>query len=278
MHSEKLKLIGLFLLLPAMILLGDTPEQDRCCESNCDTTHSLHFCRGNSISIGPEIYRVSRTRAGGTRQKGNAAGIRITYDRIKRYHYYLGAQLFYGTGTLHGQSGFGEKIRSRLTDSLIEGNAGYTFQAKCLPHLSFTPFAGYGYFNEENKFVPPTNLRVKFTTQFHYISFGFLSSVYVLPCFTIGINGRFKWPLEAHCKVANDPDFNKVHQIVGDKLHYRIELPITYFGSLLWNSFEIAFVPFVDERLYGERENFPFDFFKTRLSIYGANLQFIYRF
>ena len=278
MLSSKLNFLGLCFLLPTITLLADVLEQETCCANTYDTNHSLHFRSGNSLSVGPEVYGVHRERAGGNKQNGNAVGVRVTYDFIKRYNIYLGGQYFYGTGILHGHSGMGDKIRSRLTSQMIEGNAGYTFQAKCFPHISFTPFAGYGYFSDVNKFIPPTSLQVKFTTQFRYVSFGFLSSIYALPCFSVGVNARFKWPLQTHCKVTNDPDFDTIRQIVGDKLHYRIELPLTYFGCLLYNSFELALVPFFEQRLYGARENYPFDFFKTKFTLYGANLQFIYRF
>ncbi|HEV8051089.1 MAG TPA: hypothetical protein VGP47_01240 [Parachlamydiaceae bacterium] len=283
MHFLKIKFLLPILLLPAFILFGDHPDDVISCEeenisSLCETTGSVHFHKANTISFGPEVYRVTRDRSGGAKQKGNSAGIRVNYDRIKRYHFYLGAQLFYGTGILRGHTSIGDKIRSRLTEKMIEGNAGYTFQAKCFPHISFTPFVGYGYFRDVNKFSPPTNLQITFTTQFRYLSFGFLSNFYVLPCITIGLNGRFKWPWETRCKVTNDPDFDTIRQIVKDKLQYRIEVPITYFGCFLRDNFELSFTPFYERRLYGARENFPFDFYRTEFTLYGANVQMIYRF
>jgi len=264
--------------------LGSTQEdlspEDSSNSSNFpyDTNHSLHFKRANTIAIGPEIYRVCRERAGGTKQNGNLAAIRVTYDHIRRYRCYFGAQLFYGSGILRGHTGGSDKIRSRLTEKMIEANAGYTFQAKCFPHLSFTPFAGYGYFRDVNKFSPPSSLQIKFTTQFRYLGFGFLSSIYALPCLTIGINARFKWPWQTRCKVTDDPDFETIRQIVKDKLQYRIEVPFTYFGCLMRNQVEIAVIPFFEQRVYGARENFPFDFFKTKFTLYGGNVQLIYRF
>jgi hypothetical protein len=282
------KYIFLFLILiTASPLLADETEenfpceQEECwfsCSNKYDTYHSLHFRRANAVYIGPEISHVKRVRSGGTKQSGNLAAIRTSYERIKRYHYYLGAQLLYGTGILRGHTGGGDKIRSRLKEELIEGNIGYTFQTKCFPHASITPFVGYGYFRDTNKFSPPSNLQIKFTTQFRYISFGCLSSIYVLPCLTIGVNARLKWPLQTRCKVTDDPDFDTIRQIVEDKLQYRIELPVTYFGSCLWQHFEFALVPFYEERLYGARENYPFDFFRTKFTLYGVNAQLIYRF
>ena len=280
-----LNLLIPFFLLNTAIVFSGLSEQDFEQEvffenedDGYDTPHSLHFRRGHSISIGPEIYRVNRDRDGRAKQKGNSAGIRATYDHIKRYRLYLGAQLFYGTGILRGHTNGDDKIRSRYTEKQIEGNVGYTFQTKCFPHVSFTPFTGYGYFRDVTKFSPPSALKVKFTTQFRYISFGFLSSAYVLPYMTVGINARFKWPWQTRCKVTDDPDFDTIRQIVDDQLHYRIEIPVTYFGCFLRDHFEFAIVPFFEQRRYGARENFPFDFFKTTFTLYGANLQLIYRF
>lgn len=282
MRFTKWNLFSFAFFLATSPLIADDAEFAPFVEEDqtacCDTNRSLHFCRANSVSIGPELYRVHRHRDGGTRQKGNAAGIRVTYDHIKRYKFYLGAQLFYGTGILRGHSGNDSNIRSRLTERQLEGNLGYTFQMKCFPHVAITPFAGYGYFREVNKFSPPSPLSLKFTTQFQYVSFGFLSSVYVLPCLTVGVNARFKWPWQVRCKVTDDPDFDTIRQQVGNRIHYRIELPVTYFGCFLRRGIELACVPFFEQRFYGARENYPFDFFKTTYTLYGLNLQLIYRF
>lgn len=250
-------------------------EEDLC---GCCEDAPPNMCQPNILTLGPEIYRVDRTRKGGTKQKGNAVGVRLMYDYIKRYCIYVGGQAFYGSGILKGHTGTGSRIRSRLTDVQVEGSLGYTFQMKCTPYAAFTPYVGYGYFRETNKFTPPSPLQVQYTTQYNYLAFGFLSSVYIAPCFTIGLNGRFRYPWEAHCKVTDDPDFDHLRQRIEDRIQFRIELPITYTGALICNWIEIAFVPFYERRLYGERENYPFDFFETKFNIYGANLQFIYRF
>jgi hypothetical protein len=230
------------------------------------------------VTIAPEIYRVHRHREGGTSQHGTGAGIRLSYDYIKRYNFYVGARGFYGGNVLHGHTGNDDKIRSRYRTGMIEGDLGYTFEMKCFPHVSFTPFAGYGYFKETNHFTAPSPLEVKFTTQFRYVSFGFLSSTFVLPAVTVGLNTRFKYPLSPRCKVSGDDAQESLSQLTNEKLHWRIELPITYFGCSLWNGFEAALMPFYERQVYGARENFPFDFFKTTYTIFGIDFQMIYRF
>lgn len=238
------------------------------------------LCRPSTLSLGPEVYYVQRSRKGGTKQHGTPMGVRLTYDYIKRYCFYVGGQAFYGTGTLDGHTGLGSKIRSRLTDYQIEGSLGYTFQMRCCPYFALTPYLGYGYFREITKFSPPSPLTLKYTIQYDYVAFGFLSSIYITPYFSAGLNVRMRSPWEARCKISDDPDFENFQQHVGDRIQYRIELPLTYTGRTIGNCdwLQISLVPFYEQRLYGERENFPFDFLKTKLNIYGANLQFIFRF
>src|SRR6187431_474501 len=72
----------------------------------------------NNASIGPEGYWVERSKAGGTKQSGAMWGVRATYERLKRYGWYLGADILWATGTLNGRSGAeNSKIRSNLTDT-----------------------------------------------------------------------------------------------------------------------------------------------------------------
>lgn len=230
------------------------------------------------ISIGPEYNYIKRTREGGVRQSGNTIGLRANYDYISRYCFYVGAQAYYGTGTLNGNSGYDTKIKSKWVDQLVEGYLGYTFQGKESPNFSFTPYAGFGYICEANKFGSPSPLHLKFTTKFRYFAYGFISSAMVLPYLKIGLNGRFRSPYDPKCKVSNDPDFENITQIVGEHLQYRIELPITYLANLICGHCQISVTPFYEERKYEGRRNYPFDFFKTSYRMYGFNLQAVFTF
>ena len=284
--SKKLVIIGF--LLSCLQLHSSTDHYnngvDLCqvCEDAQDFCYvpdsPPHLCQPNVFNLGPEVYYVNRTREGGAKLTGPAAGVRFTYDYIKRYCIYCGLQASYGIGTLTGHSSTKDKIRARLTDAQLEGSLGYTFQLKCYPYIALTPYAGYGYFREVTKFSASSPLPVKFTLDYRYIAFGFLSSVVINPCLTVGLNARFRYPWQPRCKVTDDPEFADMRQQVGDCIQYRLELPFTYTGALLMPCFEVAFVPFYEYRLYGDRENYPFDFFKTKLKLFGLNLQFIYRF
>jgi hypothetical protein len=234
--------------------------------------------RGHIFAIGPEFSYLKRKREGGTRQHGMIYGVRASYDHIKRYKFYWGGQAYYGTGTLHGKTSMGSKLKSQWVDELIEGNLGYTFEYKECPHYSFTPFAGGGYFRESNKFKDPSPLPLKFITEFPYLSYGFFSSIRPYECLSIGLNARIRTMWDARCTVKDDPDFEKIKLIVGDRTHYRIELPIDYIKPIIFNTLEIGIVPFYEARFYGGKENFPFDFYETSVRLYGVNLQIIYRY
>lgn len=248
-------------------------------EADCDPCQEeRRHVKANIITVAPEYYHLKRNRAGGTSQRGNLGGIRISYDHIKRYKFYWGAQAFWGTGILNGRTASDSKIRSRWTDEMVEGYLGYTFQTKNFPYFSFTPFGGYGYFRETNKFISPSPLHVKFTTTFGYFAYGFLSNTMITPCISVGLNARFRTPWEPRCKVSDDPDFDDLKQLVGEQLQYRIEIPIVYQKKFIFDFVEFGLMPFYEYREYGGRENFPFDFLKTKIKIYGINLQVITRF
>lgn len=229
----------------------------------------------NQFAIGPEGYWVERTKEGGTRQSGMLWGGRITYERIKRYGWYLGADVLYATGTLDGHSNSKSKIRSTLTDTNVEGRFGYTLQQKsnCGPYL--IPFVGIGYFRETNNFRHPTPIPAHFRNTFTYIPFGFLSHLYVNSEFGIGLNFKVRYLLHHKIHVSHDPEFDTLTLHYQEHLQYRVELPLTYdtcFYNRLW---QIKLTPFYEYRNYGRLANYPFDFLNTKFRLYGAYLQLV---
>lgn len=239
---------------------------------------SLNFLPLYKASIGPEVYHVKRTREGGTSQTGTAVGVRGSFERIGRYKWYVGVEGLYGSGTIKGHSGNDLKLKSKLTDRMIEGRAGYTFQSKCGWLPSFTPFVGYGYFEELNHYKSPSPLLVKFKNRASYCSFGFLSSVMLTQELTVGFNFKGRSLVDPECLVRNDPVFDRLKMHIEDELQYRLELPIYYDFFSGCQAYELGVVPFYEYRHYGRRENYPFDFLDTKLKIYGVNIQFTYRF
>lgn len=243
------------------------------CESEC-----LSFLPLYKASIGPEVYHVKRTREGGTSQSGTAVGVRGSFERIGRYKWYVGVEGLYGSGTIKGHSGSDLRLKSKLTDRMIEGRAGYTFQSKCGWLPSFTPFVGYGYCEELNHYKNPSPLIINFKNRASYFSFGFLSSVRLTEELTVGFNFKGRSLVDPECLVKNDPIFDRLKMHIDDELQYRLELPIYYDFFSGCEAYELGLVPFYEFRHYGGRENYPFDFLDTKLKIYGANIQFTYRF
>jgi len=272
-----------FLSLSATLLLSSLQAQgfsdNSCidfavpCETVCQMPSTK---RKHQFYIGPEIYHVHRNREGGTKQNGTIYGVRGGYDRIKRYHFYWGFDALYGKGTLDGKSGAGNKIKSTFTDTFAEGRFGYTFQQKCGYRLSLTPFGGVGYMSERNNFKRPSPIPAHFNIRSWYGVAGFLSQASPTDRFDIGINFKARFLYDPKCKVSHDPDSENSTQLINEKIHYRVELPLTYHYWECCDNFLISLVPFYEFRQYGKRVNYPFDFFGTKLNIYGATLKFIY--
>lgn len=223
---------------------------------------------------GPEIYHVKRLRSGGTRQGGMLYGARIGYDYLKRYKIYVGGDVLAATGTLRGVNGNRDTLKSRFTDFDIEGRVGYTLAQKCSPCPSITPFIGYGYAEELNKFISPSPLQVHFKTFYQYVSYGFLAKTHVSERWDMGVNFKAKYLVDARNRVTHDSEYDSFTMRVGPETHYRVELPISYEFK---DRFFVQFVPFFEYRHYGKQANYPFDFFETRFRIYGAAIRLKYK-
>lgn len=228
--------------------------------------------------IGPEIYHVKRLKEGGAQQSGNLYGVRIGYDRIKRYKFYWGIDALWAQGILTGKNDRKDHLKSQMSDLNVEARLGYTIQSKCWRCASITPYVGGGYFEEINNYKHPTPLPVHFKNKFTYIPFGFLSQIFVYPFFSVGLNVKIRYLIEAEQEVTNDPKYKKLKQHYEENFQYRIELPFNYF--FCWKSFPLAIgiVPFYEYRHYGHRANFPFDFLDVKLEFYGATLKLHYLF
>ncbi len=236
--------------------------------------------------LGPEIYHIHRVKEGGSKQQGTLYGIRIGYDHLRRYKLYWGMDALWAQGTLKGtrkkETPHGEiltdYLKSIFTDINLEGRAGYTFQSKYWRCASFTPYTGLGYFCENNCYKHPSPLQVHFKNRFCYVPFGFLSQIFITPCWSVGLNYKVRYILEATQKVEHDPEFGKLTQHYKEKLQYRIEIPFSYFFCWKDYPFGASLVPFFEYRSYGHRANFPFDFLEVKLKIYGATLKLHYLF
>lgn len=231
---------------------------------------------GVDLYVGPEIYHINRFREGGTTQSGRLDGVRVGFDRLKRYCWYVGADYLYATGKLKGETGIGSPQRSILTDQIVEIRFGYTLQQDDCRKSFFTPFGGWGHFQETNDFFPPSLLTCKFTDTFNYAVFGFLSGVNFTSLLSMGVNFKVRFMLDGESKVSNDPVMDDVTLQMHEETQYRLEVPFIY--SPCTCLFQWQFVPFYEFRHFGGEEGFPFNFKDTKFNLFGARLALTYRF
>jgi len=222
---------------------------------------------------GPEVYYVQRKREGGSWQNGWVGGVRIGYDRIKRYGIYVGGDALYSWGRLKGKGPEDTSLKSNFMDASIEGRLGYTFQQKAERQFSFTPYLGGGYLVETNNFIDPSPLKLHTQTRFSYACAGFLSSMNVSPQFAVGLNFKAKYMIDGRHYISHDPEHEPVDMLVKNEMQYRVEIPIVYRWC---ERYDYGVVPFYEYRHYGGQASFPFDFLDTKLNLYGITLKFIY--
>ncbi|MFN4173699.1 MAG: hypothetical protein ACK4HV_01160 [Parachlamydiaceae bacterium] len=222
----------------------------------------------NRLYLGPQLAYLKRTRKGGTKQDGPLYGVRVGYDRLKRYGWYLGLEGSYSHGKIRGKTGADVKIHSRFTDMWAEARGGYTFQRKHGCQAAFTPFLGAGYLTEKNNFVSPSPLHLHFKTKYPYALIGFLTSFNVNDSWNIGLMFRTFLPFDPRSIVSNDPKHDSVTQNMGERLQYRVNIPITY-KFVCYEKGSLTIEPFYEYRHYGTHVNFPFDYFKTELQWWG---------
>lgn len=230
------------------------------------------------IYAGPETYYLIRNREGGTTQSGRIDGIRVGFERIKRYSWYLGTDYIYSVGKIDGENRSGRPIKSEITDSIFEMRLGYTL--KCNDNRShfLTIFGGYGYFHESNSFYPPTPIPFTFTDTFNFSVAGFLSGFNFTPLISMGINFKARFMLNGKSKVTDDPFFEDVTLTMRNEAQFRLEIPLAYCLYPGKPLFDIHFVPFYEYRHFGGQEDFPFDYIDTRFHLIGMRFAIAYRF
>lgn len=246
---------------------------------------SVEIYDSYKVSIGPEFYRFCREREGGTSQSGYMWGGRLELERKKPWAFYAGISALYARGVLNGGSIDSitedhNRLRSHVTDGDIEGRVGFNFQTCSQRVFSFTPFLGGGYFREMHRYVSPSPLTIHFCNSFSYACGGFLSTFDLTPSWEIGLNFKVRYMVDAKNKITHDPD-PEVDDItigIGNRFHYRAELPINYYFSSCEYPLEASIIPFYEFRHYGEQPNFPFDFLETKIKLYGVTGSIAYWF
>ncbi len=217
------------------------------------------------LCLGPSYSYLWRQKKGGSELKGSLYGGEFRFDRLKRYSWYLGGTASYRAGILHSHP----SLRSRYSDFFSEGRFGYTFQQKCCPNFSFTPFVGGGYILTRNNFLNPSPLPIHFKTDYPFASAGFISRIYPFSCFEMGLDLNARLPIDPNCEVTKDPDHDDMSLRIGEKVSYQISLPLIYSMTPSWS---LQLRPQYEQRLYGHHPNFPFDFIETKEQFFSLML------
>lgn len=231
---------------------------------------AFDFSGPHRLTFGPEFYHMRRSREGGSKQKGYLTGVYAEYDRIKPKDLYWACRFHYLRGTIRGKTASRLHIKSRKTDIDVEARLGYTIFSPCLKHFTFTPYVGGGYFEGMNQFVPPSPIPVKLTNCFGHLTGGFLLYYNLSHRNYIGLHFQAKHPIDAKCKVTDDPVFEDSKLKIEDEFCYEVEVPIGLRKCFENRIVDLTATPFFRYRKFGRHKNFPFDYYETRFQIYGS--------
>ncbi|MFV0341204.1 MAG: hypothetical protein ACK5MA_11370 [Parachlamydiaceae bacterium] len=225
------------------------------------------------VYVGPDWKHVKRTNSFQTKQHGHLMGVRYGFEWFKRYGWYIGAEGYWGSGSLSGHSGSGVSLHSKFFQEWYEGRFGYTFQSKEGWQPSITPFAGYGWLKEKNNFTSPSPIHAHFKTEYSFASFGTILSCYPTCDLQWRLNLEVRYPLSPKCYISHDREMDPSKQRINERLQYFVEMP------LVWRMNSIAFgaVPFYNSIIYGSHPNYPFNYIKTRFEYWGCFLNIQYQ-
>ncbi len=270
----------LFLLIFCSFTSLSSQEYRLFGESNCFCDL---FCGPHRLAIGPEFYYIERHREGEKPEDGWMYGERFFYERLRPWCIYYGADQYYATGCISKKRDCGKKSKSKLQDAEVEGRLGYTLLNTWPVTVMFTPFIGYGNFTGRIRLLEPHFLKLTFKPSYNYFTSGFLSAYYFCNgCASIGCNVKWKFMSHATNKIIDNAI--ECHPIVfyqnmGLRTQLQIDFPFTYY---YWcdreQAYEISIVPFYRNRIYGAKENCPFDFLETKYEMWGARFMIIYAF
>lgn len=223
---------------------------------------------------GPEVYHLKRNRDSGVYQSGTLAGGRFGIERYKRWGFYLGGDVLFADGNLHGKHPVNGSSPSYLQELQYEGRIGY--QLSC-GGFSVIPVVGMGYFHSINDFCPIIKtyqgsdkkkiIDLIFRTRFGFTLVGILSE-FRWSCWSIGANVKVRFPFDSRNQIIV-PNFQDT-QFMGEEPHYVIDVPISFQSGC----FGLSVVPFYRFRHYGAWEGRR-NFFGTKFRIWGARVLFV---
>lgn len=213
-------------------------------------------------------------------QKGWLYGVKGNLNIYLNSCIYLGTEIGYQYGDLKGHSEIEEvtivldevfvedSVKSKYKDYWLEGRIG----AKLGTNAAFlTPYFVVGYENETDNFISPSPLELKNSLSYGYLGCGGLSSFFVTPCFSIGLNAKLKWMFNSKVKVSGHADLEDKNFSCANCFHYTVELPLTFFSTP--NSF-FAVVPYYQYKNYDKHNLHLIGHEKATFSMWATLLTF----
>ena len=219
------------------------------------------------VSIGPEVYHLTRTKEGGSQQKGVLGGVQASLERWRPNGAYWGIQGNCAVGRLHGHTARGTEIVSRLTEKQVEGRLGYNVAADST-RFQLIPFVLAGKYECENKFISPSPVISTFHDRFDFIGWGFYMVCNLTGSFHYGLTFKSRYMVNGQDEVSGNPDDEDSRSHIKSEWQYDVEIPLQYGSSS--EGWAVQVVPFYCIRHFGGMEGFPFDFIDTKFRIYGT--------
>ncbi len=216
----------------------------------------------NRFTLGAEWFSETiRNKTAGTKGHGGWGGVVGNYDYKEGGNIYGGLQARYAWGKVGGQRG---------TDWNGVGRIGYGWDMGATQSWFLAPYLGAGYESQ----------RIRFTTSsrvyFWYIPVGIMLDYRANPNFMVGLKAEYGFMAGAKYKqyVATTGKIS-----AGNRARYEIEVPFTYIFTDFSNGhFDISLVPFWHGWRTGQKTSGAITAPRLTVDMYGARLDFGWRF
>lgn len=262
------------------------------------TLASAEHCNPHRLRIGPDLYyrdydEIGLAPPAKSHEFGWLYGVNIGYDFVKPNNVYFGSDinLTFGRTVYDGslqnlQTFVITPFESRTNNFFLdaEGRCGYTFRTDSKTTIS--PFIGLGYHCWYRGAVPDNPYGYDEFYDWPYLSLGFRTEYCLSKKLSLGINYKNMFMFYGQMKSSN---LNDVTFILGNKIHYEIEFPITYHLNCNKKFFtSVMLTPYFRNRNIGRSNVVSQDFLDLGLLqfvepesttyVFGARLEFVHEF
>lgn len=225
------------------------------------------------------IFGKAQMKQGTVKQDGWLYGARGNFDIISPGTLYLGVESGYKYGNLTGKgipippSIIIPATKSQYSDFWGELRAGFTVGTTLNTSAIISPYFVLGYEKETDDFVSPSPILLTHRLAYGYLGCGAVSSFYINPAMSIGLNGKLKWLFNAKSKIGGDPEITDKNISCAGCFHWFIEMPFTYWIS---PNLSLALAPSYEYKNY-DKHKFGFTGSeKATFHMWGGTIQLGY--